>query len=308
MPPQQPSNLKIETPRTYHGIKGGAEDFITDLETYFHFSNQRLSDTEKIRLTALFLRDAARLWYKGLVIDDETTWDEFKSLLTKRFTLHNAINKYSDALRRLKQSDFTPIELHNQQFETIYLQLRNVGMKMSDEEAFQRYRQTLNTHYAIKLAEHPEVKTHGSAIELLEALPSPRGQSHVPGLPDLDALISPFSRPAHFRPKQMARRNLGFARRDTSPSFESLANRRRPNYIQLGPGGQQHGRIYPIREPLKPIRPENRFTGAIRTRPQLQQPPQRDNVLANVKCFRCKANGHYAKDCPMPSDAATTAQ
>lgn len=299
MPPRV-ETIKIPLPDAYAGARGQADIFIEGMEAYFKFTAQHLNDAEKVYLSSVLLKDAARSWFKGAPDDAFPTWEDFKEKLMTRFALHNAVNSFSDALYNLQQAG-KPIQLHDQQFENLVLQLENAGLKLSDDEAFQRYRQSLNGYYRDKLAEHTDVKTYRDAFEKLEALPSP----HVPGLPSMEALMGtarlpypePPARAPRYRLRQVARRNyaaMAYHDRPPPPHREPIKSGYAPRNVAIYRRSGSADRNQRDRDRAMPPR-------------QAPRPAATGDKLANVKCFRCKENGHYAKDCPMPYDPANQA-
>lgn len=291
MPPRA-DPIKMPLPPTYHGTRGKADVFTDDMETFFKFSAPGLPEKDKVDLAAYLLRDAARSWFKGAPPGSFPTWTSFKELLTARFALHNAVNNYSDALYNLRQLQ-TPISVHDQQFENLVLELENVGLKLSDDEAYQRYRQSLNDYYKDKLAEHPDIKTYRAAFEKLEAIPYPCGIGHGYLEPSMGAARPPPLPMNRHRP----RRNADF---------------RRSAYISLGPSTGLTSRNIQKREPVNSF-PSWRNNGKSNYGDFLRRlsPPPTDSHnknMANVKCFRCQRNGHYAKNCPMSAEQANLAQ
>jgi len=295
MPPRV-ETIKLPLPEPYTGARGKAEVFLEGMEAYFQFSAPSLPDKDKVVLASVLLRDAARSWYKGADDDAFPTWKSFAEQLSKRFALHNAVNTFSDALYSLRQNR-TPISLHDQQFENLVLELESVGLKLSDDEAFQRYRLTLNDYYKEKLAEHPDVKTYRDAFEKLEALPSLFSNFlETPRDPTLQAPPPGVAR--------RFRRMGGGARAPFTPPHTT--------------GYDPTARIVPRREPIKPFviwkaNGKPRFGASRKRWPALVNGGQNNNGngnaitnnnLANVKCFRCKGNGHYARDCQTPDDQA----
>jgi hypothetical protein len=262
------------------------------MEGYFEFTRQNLSDTEKIRLTALFLKDAARLWYKGTDRDlDDWSWDAFKHELASRFEMHNAVNYYADLLNSLVQLPNTPMEEHDQKFEDLLLRLGGAGLKLSDDEAFQRYRQSLNNYYLAELAKSTNTKTYRAAFELLEALPRPRPNATLlPGLPAVETRNAWPPLPIRVAERRLARRARVGLWRPAFPGDTARVPRREPRFQ----GPREIGRRNPQTSPFT-YRPNEAF------RPLPAAAPSTTTTTSNVKCFRCKRTGHYAKDCPRAS-------
>jgi hypothetical protein len=279
--------VKLPFPEPYSGTRGKADVFVDCMEAYFKFSFPEATDEEKIELASFQLKDAARSWFKGAPSGSFPTWSSFKEQLVSRFALHNAVNHYSDALYNLRQLA-TPISLHDQQFENLILELSSVGMRLSEDEAFQRYRQSLNDFYRDKLAEYPDVKTYRSAFEKLEAIPPPSSgnKNTLEASRVLTQMPSPHGN--RFRMRRGAR--MG-----------------RPEYAFYGPA------IGPVRSISKrpfPFQSPRTDAGAPAA-PRLPQPQANAGnarTLESVKCFRCKQSGHYAKDCPTRFDIARQAQ
>jgi Retrotransposon gag protein/Zinc knuckle len=297
MPPRV-ETIKLPLPDAYDGARGKADTFVEKMETYFRFTQPNLPEKDKISLAAFLLEGAARSWFKGAPDDAFPSWESFADQLKKRFALHNAVNTFSDALYSLRQQRM-PISLHDQNFENLVLELETAGLKLSEDEAFQRYRHSLNDYYKDKLAEHPHIKTYREAFEKLEALPSPYANI-------LESSIDPNSQNV---PPGMGRR------------LRRGPGGRGPMNIPRTMGYDPTARLVPRREPIKPFtiwkangRP--RFGASLHRWPpkpgepvpDVPKPPQNlghaGTSMANVKCFRCQRTGHYAKSCPMLNDGA----
>ena len=126
-------------------------------------------DITKISNAAIFLREAAQLWWrrkhtemvKGLYVID--TWEQLKAKLRKQFVPHNANDEVLSKLQRLRQTG--SIMDYVKEFTTMMLEAPN----LSDYQLLFNFKDRLKDWAKIEL-DYRGVKTLDDVIAIVESI------------------------------------------------------------------------------------------------------------------------------------------
>lgn len=262
----RPLPLKLGKPPRFGGKTSEAHSWIRTMRTFLHLHQNPLDSDTCVIWASTFLEASAAQWYQALVAQAQedpsagfTCWQEFEQAFKNQFEERFPADRARDRLANIKQR--TSVAAYVSEFTSllVHLPFREEG------DNIHSFVRGLKPHLAEKVA-MAIPSTLQEAINL--ALKADGAAMHV-------ARMLRTTPPSNVRYEGPTPMDLGNITMEEEVSENAdLATTTIHRYPPATPVTST--------APLKPLTPE-----------------ERQRLIRENKCFRCRQPGHIARECPM---------
>lgn len=265
--------MKIGKPPRFSGKTSEAHTWIRSLRTFLYLQQIPLDTDTCVIWASTFLEASAAQWYQALVAQAQedpsagfTCWQEFEQAFKNQFEERFPADRARDRLAYIKQR--TSVSAYVSEFTSllVHLPFRDEG------DNIHSFVRGLKPHLAEKVA-MAMPSTLQEAINL--ALKADGAAMHVARM----MRTTPPSTVRYEGPTPMDLGNITMEDKGSEHAdLATVATTTIHRYPATAPAAST--------TPLKPLTPE-----------------ERQRLIRENKCFRCRQPGHIARECPMHKGA-----
>jgi hypothetical protein len=257
------SGDKPVRPESFSGDRSKLDQFLLQLDLYLDLTNytRTLNHTDQVKRAQQFLKDGALQWFASIQLSEQpfTSIEDFKTRIRLHIAPHGISKTTRAKLKTLKQTH--SLQAYNTLFLGYMIHLPN----MDPEDAIEHYRSGLRTNLQDKISD----KEFTTINEIMDAvvLIDQRMQHQSIGNRSTSSFRSSSSSAFFVNP--------------SSSGSSTTSSTSAPMDLSVVEQQQQDTELNAINGPLK------KLTEA-----------ERQQLMREGKCFRCRQRGHMSRDCP----------